>query len=55
MRQLNLSHFAIRKGLNTFACETTFRCSRASRMTGAADIARGRTVDLRSDRPAWGI
>ena len=30
MRQLNLPYFAPRKGLNTFACETTFRCSYAS-------------------------
>ena len=52
MRQLNLSHLALRKGLNTFAYETTFRCSCASRWTGAASPARGRTVDLRSDRPA---
>ena len=52
MRQLNLPYLALRKGLNTFACETTFRCSCASRMTGAAFKARGRTVDLRSSRPA---
>ena len=39
MRQLNLSHLALRKGLNTFACETTFRCSSTSRRTGTAKIA----------------
>ena len=26
MRQLNLAYLALRKGLNTFACETPFRC-----------------------------
>ena len=51
IRQLNLSHLALRKGLNTFAYETTFRCSSTSRKTGTAK-SRSRTVDLRSDRPA---
>ena len=55
MRQLNLPYLALRKGLNAFACGTTFRCSCASRMTGAAGIARGRVIDLRSDHPAWSI
>ena len=37
MRQLNLSHHALRKGLNTFACETTFRC-----LAPVYRLARGR-------------
>ena len=51
MRQLNLTHLALRKGLNTFACETTFRCSSTSRRTGTAK-SQSWTVDLRSNRPA---
>ena len=48
---MNLSRLALRKGLNTFAYETTLRCSSTSRRTGTAK-SRSRTVDLRSDRPA---
>ena len=55
MRQLNLPYLALRKGLNNFACETTFRFSCASRTTGAANFAWGTAVDLRSDRRAWSI
>ena len=51
MRQIQLTHLAPRKGLNTFAYETTFRCSSTSRRTGTAK-SRSRAVDLRSDRPA---
>ena len=51
MRQLNLSHLALRKGLNTFAHETTFRCKSTSCSTGT-EKSWSLAVDLRSDRPA---
>ena len=51
MRQSKLSYLALRKGLNTFAYETTFRCSSTSRRAGTRK-SRSRTVDLCSNRPA---
>ena len=51
MHQLNLKHLALRKGLNTFACDTTFRCS--SSCAGLVPRkSRSLAVDLRSDRQA---
>ena len=54
MRQLNLSYLVPRKGLETFAWRTTFRCSPASRRTGTAKIAEpdGR---LAFRPPGWSI
>ena len=52
MRQLNLSHLALRKGLSTFA-HTRQRFVVRPPVAGLAPRkSRSRTVDLRSDRPA---
>ena len=52
MRQLNLSHLALRKGLNTFAHTKKLFVVRPPVAGLAPRKSRSRTVDLRSDRPA---
>ena len=48
MRQLNLSHLALRKGLDTFAYETTFRCSSASPGLAPQNRGAGRSTCVRT-------
>ena len=55
MRQLNLTHLAPLKGLNTFECETTFRCSCASRRTGYREYSAGPDGRLAFRPPGWNI